>query len=45
MNNIKKQIRYWNQRNEENHYCCSKYGYLFHNHDELREFSNENDDL
>ncbi len=43
MNNIKNQLRNWNKKMEEKNYCCSKCGYLFHNYDELRDFSNNND--
>jgi hypothetical protein len=43
MSNAKKQLKYWNRRTEENHYCCSKYGFFFHNYDELRDFSNNSD--
>jgi len=33
-----------NKEIEENKYCCSKGQYLFHDENELEEFSNENDD-
>ena len=43
MNKTKKQLMYWNQKTEEQQYYCSKYGYLFHNSDELKDFSNNSD--
>ncbi len=43
MNKNKKQLMYWNQKTEEPQYYYSKNGYLFHNYDELKEFSNNND--
>jgi len=43
MNNTKEQLIYWKQNTERNYYCCSKYGYLFHSYNELRDFSNNND--
>ena len=43
--NIKMRLRHRNEIKPADYYCCSQYGYLFHNYTEFQEFIDINDDV